>query len=179
MFKKEVFTFNDDLILQHPKWAPYFKCSTVGNQYTVLYYDDGTTQKAIMSDTEYEQITNQPLLDLVQAKFDAGITAPNILLIGWGIGYVIDPIKAIAPNAEITVIEKYQDVIDLTPLPNDINLIVDDVANVDLETEFDIIWSDVTEVTNESVLIDIKLKFEPNLKSDGTFQYWLANCNCS
>lgn len=177
MFKKEVFTFNDDLILQHPKWAPYFKCSTVGNQYTVLYYDDGTTQKAIMSDTEYEQITNQPLLDLVQQKVDQGIT-PNILLIGWGIGFVIDAIKEISPNADITVIEKYQEVVDLTPVPNDINLIMDDVANVELETEFDIIWSDVTEKQNESVFIDLKLKFETNLKENGVFKYWLAKCNC-
>ena len=175
MWSKIEHTFTGIKNLPHKLWEPYFRKCQIGNTYTVLAYGD----KPIMSNTEYETCTNQPLYDLVQSKVDAGITSPNILLIGWGIGFVIDPIKSIAPNADITVIEKYQEALDLTPPPNDINIILDDVANVQLETEFDIIWSDVTEVTNESVLIDIKLKFEPNLKSDGTFQYWLANCNCS
>lgn len=175
-FIKEQVTYTKELIEQNPRWKKYFSKSTLGNEYTVLRHND----KLIMSNTEFETCTNQPLYDLVQAKVNAGITAPNILLIGWGIGFVIDPIKSIAPNADITVIEKYQDVLDLTPPPNDINVIVSDIQTLDLTTldGFDIIWSDITETPLVPSVTERKEDLETKLKTDGVFQYWLAKCNC-
>lgn len=176
MFIKQNYIYDLAMIEQHPDWKPYFTKSVLGNEYTVL----SCNGKAIMSNTEFENCTNQPLYDLVQAKVDAGITAPNILLIGWGIGFVIDPIKAIAPNADITVIEKYQEVLDLTPPPNDINIILSDIQTLDLTPvgEFDIIWSDITETPLVPSITERKEDLETKLKPDGVFKYWLSKCSC-
>ena len=179
-FIKEQVIYTNELIEQNPRWKKYFSKSTLGNEYTVLSFNG----KAIMSNTEYEACTNQPLYDLVQTKVDAGITAPNILLIGWGIGFVIDPIKAIAPKSDITVIEKYQEVLDLTPPPNDIHVHVEDIQTINLLwtfpiKRFDIIWSDVTETPLVPSITERKEELEEKLKDDGVFQYWLAKCNCN
>jgi len=172
MWIKETVTYTQELIDNNPRWKPYFSKSTIGNQYTILRHND----RIIMSDTEYETCTNQPLYDLVQSKVDQNIN-PNILLVGWGLGFVVPKIKEIAPNADITVIEKYQEVLNLTPPDESINVMVCDVKDAQLYTDFDIIWSDLTET--ELVAQPSDSEFLKDLLSEnGVFKYWIAKCSC-
>lgn len=161
MIEKKTIIYNPETIQEN--WKHYFKCSIPGNEYTILHDGD----MCIMTDTVFEAKTNQPLYDLVVQKGDGC----NILLIGWGIGFVIPRIKELAPNCNITVIEKYQQVLDLTPPDSSINIVLGDVNTVDLpEGPFDIIWSDLTEPNNREE--DLKNLLTPN----GILQYWRGMC---
>lgn len=163
MIEKQKIIYDPKTI--NPRWKHYFKYSTALDEYVIL--TDGSTM--IMSNTEFEDKTNQPLYDLVTQKGNNS----KILLIGWGIGFVIPKIRDIAPNAQITVIEKYQEVLNLTPPPDDIEIILTDVndfTNQLDEKSFDIIWSDLTEQNNREE--DLKTYLKPN----GVFQYWRGLC---
>lgn len=138
--------------------------SVEGQTYKFLMSDD---DKVMMSDTVFEEKSNQPFFDVLEALENNN---PDILLIGWGIGFIIDKIKQLKPNCNIYVVEKYQQAVDLTPIPEFINLKMKDVNDLNesdyIDQNFDIIYFDTTEqLLNKEYL-------ESKLKNDGQILYF-------
>lgn len=135
--------------------------SVEGQTYKFLMSDD---DKVMMSDTVFEEKSNQPFYDAVEALEN---NTPDILLIGWGIGFIIDKIKQLKPNCNIYVVEKYQQALDLTPPPPSVSIKLKDVNDLGVLDyplkSFDIIYFDTTEqLTNKDYLLG-------KLKSDGKY----------
>lgn len=147
-------------------WRGFFKMSEIGNTYTVLTDDNN---RLVMTDTEFEHATNQPLFDAVQEKIDdENIEQVDVLLLGWGIGFVIPHITN--PKVKIHVIEKYQEVLDLTPPDEGIEVYVGDINGFNFtqfeNKKFDVIWSDVTDHNAK------EFAFRSYLKPRGKFMFW-------
>lgn len=148
MFKREPYIFSGKENLPNQQWAPYFCMSEIGKEYEVLYNET----ELIMSNTEYENHTHQHVFKEIKK---AGKNA-QILSIGYGIGMISDFVKTIGSN--LTIIEKYQEVIDLDPRPDkNVKVVIGDVNKMDLlnifqPQQFDVIFSDITEIlsTNAS-----------------------------
>jgi spermidine synthase len=64
--------------------------------------------EAVMTDSEYEQLTNQTFLD--NAKGD-------VLIGGLGIRFINQQLQQMPHITSITIIEKHKEVVDLTPVP--------------------------------------------------------------
>lgn len=149
-------------------WRGFFKKSIIGNNYTVLVDDNN---RLVMCDSEFEFETNKPLFDLVQSKVnDESIQQVDVLLLGWGIGFVIPHIKN--PKVKIHVIEMSQEVLQLTPPDPSITIYPGDINNFDFSLfngkKFDVIWSDVTDANNKQAL------YRQYLKPNGKFEMWKA-----
>lgn len=116
-----------------------------------------------MSDTVFEEKSNQPFYDLV-ASFEGD--APDILIIGWGLGFIFEKIFTLKPNANVTVVEKYQEVVDLSPYTeNTIELNIKDVNELNeyQPNSFDIVYFDAFgEYTSKEYLQSL-------LKENGTY----------
>jgi len=139
-------------------WKPYFSMSKIGNEYEVLYEVEdkgGKGENLIMSDTEYEYYTNQPFLQKVK-------NGDEILSIGYGIGLIIPEVKK--RGGKLTIVEKYQEVLDLEPeLDTDVGIILGDINVLDIERtfpkqRFDIIFSDISEVHENIKSLEAILK---------------------
>ena len=130
--------------------------SVEGQTYKFLMSDD---DKVMMSDTVFEEKSNQPFYDAVEALEN---NTPDILLIGWGIGFIINKINQLKPDANIYVVEKYQQAIDLTPVPESIHLKMKDVNDLGesdyVEQDFDIVYFDTTEQLTNKEHLESKLK---------------------
>lgn len=179
-FVKENFTFTGiDNIPRY--WRPYFRCSTVGNTYQIIRDTDPLIPKRaecatcppapirdlVMSNTEYEYLTNQPFFDIC-----AQYTNPRVLSIGYGIGLIIPEMRK--QGADLTIVEKYQEILDLDP---DISehmenhtIIVSPIEDLDLSKlePFDVIFSDIT----EDFRSDVYQKLSGSLKEGGQIYYW-------
>ncbi|MDG1950235.1 MAG: class I SAM-dependent methyltransferase [bacterium] len=145
-FRRHKYTYEGKDALPNQTWHKYFEDSIVGKQYEVLYQMDGDEiGKLVMSDTEYELKTNTPFFEEIQ-KRGSGC---KVLSLGYGIGFVNEVMKSL--KADFTVIEKYQEVIDLAPsVPKHVRLVMGDINTMDLRRElgqrkFDIIFCDVTD----------------------------------
>lgn len=146
-------------------WHPYFSLSEIGKEYEILWDDEDPTMKGetlIMSNTEYEWVTNQKFLDQVHE-------GDKVLSLGYGIGLIVPEIKNI--GAKLTVIEKSQEVIDLEEnLDPDVEIIMGDVNEMDFsifrKRRFDIIFSDITEINQR------KKDLEKLLTDKGKLIFW-------
>ena len=69
--------------------------SVEGQTYKFLMSDD---DKVMMSDTVFEEKSNQPFYDAVEALEN---NTPDILLIGWGIGFIINKINQLKTPSTI------------------------------------------------------------------------------
>lgn len=167
-FKKEPYTYQGQDLLPNETWHPYFKMSEVGKQYEVLYESvDGQPGKLVMSDTEYEMATNTVFFNAVKRKGPGC----KVLSIGYGIGFINERMKEF--QTQLTVVEKYQQVLELNTIPESIRIIVGDINNIPLEQvfhsqEFDIIFSDITYCYD----FQREKELQTYLKPDGKFIYW-------
>jgi len=138
-------------------WKPYFSMSIVGQEYTVLRdlqpnvrvirqrsVETVEAEDLIMSDTEYEYFTNEPFFELCRSY-----NRPKVLSVGYGIGLIIPEMEK--QSADLTIIEKYQEVLDLEESIEDIKakhtIIVSDFNKMDLSSlgKYDVIFIDFTE----------------------------------
>ena len=204
-FTKYQFTYTGQETLPD-FWKKYFVMSTEGNEYTVLVTDTPkistkyvqecsmeeiepnvsinvcqsvsveVVEDLIMCDTEYEKITQQEFYDVCSQY-----TNPKVLSLGYGIGLI--NAEMANQNAKLTVIEKYQEVLDVNDIPEDIITVIGDVEDFDFSTLA------VTETLN-GVLIDAgkydviycdcdnpaqsyrKEELEGLLKEGGQVVYW-------
>lgn len=169
IFKRELYTYQGQDSLPNESWHKYFTLSTVGKEYEVLYEMDGDEiAKLVMSNTEYELKTNIPFLKEVQTRGPGC----RVLSIGYGIGFINEVMKS--AKAHLTVIEKYQEVLDLEKkVPDHIDVVVGDANHVDLKAhlgkkKFDVIFCDITnhwELTREKDLREY-------LDDGGRLMYW-------
>jgi len=120
----------------------YFKHSTMGNTYRILFRKD--TEYLYNAETEYSAKVFAPIIDDLKKKsFD------SVLLLGLGTGELIKKIREFS-NCAITVIEKdpqaqyYKNTI----ADGDFNLIIGNVHNYNLFSrilkEYDIVIDDIS-----------------------------------
>lgn len=161
MFQKEQIVFQG-LHSLPPLWRGFFKLSVPGNTYTVLT-DNG---RIVMCNTEFEYKTNEPLFDAVNSFPEN--QEIDVLLLGWGIAFVIPYITK--PNVNIFVIEKEQAVLDLTPPDPAITIYNGDINTFDFANfgsqKFDVVWSDVTDFNSR------QSQFRSIVKPGGKFAIW-------
>ncbi|MDP6770731.1 MAG: hypothetical protein QF704_08565 [Anaerolineales bacterium] len=101
--------------------------------YTVLYMDG----ISIMQDTTHEYMEHRPLWDNATG---------HVLIGGLGIGFVNQKLIDNPNVTSVTIVEKYQEVIDLTwphcPKDDKFTLIHDDVVTWEPTQHFDVGWFD-------------------------------------
>jgi len=167
-FKKETYTYLGKDKLPNEYWHPYFSMSTIGQDYVVLYeWKNNEIGKLIMSDTEYELKTNAPFYKEVLKRGPG----TKVLSIGYGIGFINETMKKAGAN--LTVVEKYPEVLALSEVPKDIRIVLGDINDVPLELafkpkEFDVIFADIT----YSWDFHREQELHTYLKPDGKFMYW-------
>ena len=109
----------------------------VGGDETVLYQNIGDKWMNIMDDSAYEA---------EQADAFLSAATGDVLLAGLGLGMVLRPLVDNSNVSSITVIEKYQEVIDLisphVPLSKKIKIINDDIYTWTPDKTYDVAWFD-------------------------------------
>ena len=104
---------------------------------TILYQNIGGKWMNIMDDSAYEA---------KQADAFLSAATGDVLLAGLGLGMVLKPLVKNPKVSSITVIEKYQEVIDLvsphTPSSNKIKIINDDIYTWTPDKPYDVAWFD-------------------------------------
>jgi hypothetical protein len=162
-FKREKIVFQG--VEGMPKyWKTYFSMSEIGQEYVILWDDEYVNgENLIMSDTEYEWKTNEILFDAIKE-------GDEILSLGYGIGLIVPEVEK--RGGKLTVIEKYQEIINLEEnLNEEVEVFIGDANEIKYEElfkgrKFDIIFSDLTEILKKKIELD-KL-----LKENGEFIYW-------
>lgn len=137
VFKRERITYTGNSSLLSDQWVDFFTMSAIGNSHEVLWETENNY--LIMTDTEYERTCHY---ELYNALFEGA----DVLSIGYGIGFILPEVRA--HNCNLTVIERYQEVVDLEPEPiHDIDIIIADAYRCDYgklfpTKRFDIVWWD-------------------------------------
>lgn len=123
--------------------------------------------QVMMTDAEFERRTNRSVISKARG---------DVLIAGLGIGLILDPI--IAKAHSVTVVEKYQDVIDLVaPAFPAIRVIRADVLRWKPPTDvrydaiyFDI-WPDIC-INDHVVATKLERRFKPHLRRGGYMGSW-------
>lgn len=145
-----------------------------GTYVTLRITSDAGTQQVMMSDLYYERVTCVDVVERAQG---------NVLIAGLGIGMILHPILR-KPNVHsVTVIEKYQDVVDLVsptlPADSRLSIIVDDIFSwkpAD-DSRYDVIWFDIwpdVEVSRLSEMAELHFRFGPYL-NDSNAHAWMES----
>ena len=107
----------------------------------------------IMSDTPMEHRTNYEILEKAHG---------DILIGGLGIGMILIPLMKKEEVKTITIMEKYQDIIDMVgsqlPLNNKVKIIQGDIFNNNFPrgTKFDVVYFDVWNYISSDVYEEMK-----------------------
>jgi len=179
-FTKQEYTYEGEESLPNSFWKQFFSMSTIGNTYTVLIDSEPISYPAnftneegqiiksecfmdlVMCDTEYESYTNDPFFTAC-LEYES----PKVLSVGYGLGFIVPEMQS--QNADLTVIEKEQEIIDLEDdIDPSITIIVDDINTMDLSSlgPYDVIFCDTTEtITNPE-------RLEALLNEDGKLIHW-------
>jgi len=137
----------------------------------------GGMSGVIMSNTPMEKRTNREIV---------GRSNGNVLIAGLGIGLILLPIQEKENVTSITVLEKYQDVINLVatqlPLNEKVNIIQGDVFDYQFPrgTKFDTIYFDVWSYINSDIYQEMrelkklyrKYKVSPKENPDAWMGCW-------
>lgn len=119
----------------------------------------------VMSDTPMEHRTNYDILKRANG---------DVLIGGLGIGMILIPLMNKEEVKSITIVEKYQDIIDMVgsqlPLNDKVKIIQGDIFenNFPRGTKFDTIYFDIWNYINSDVyeeMKDLKKKYKRCLKS--------------
>ena len=104
--------------------------------YTKLYQLINSEWLVIMEDNEKEAAEAEDFLNAATG---------DVLLAGLGLGMVIQPLIDNESVTSITIVEKFQEVIDLVwshvPKSNKVRLITDDIYTWTPDKDFDVSWS--------------------------------------
>lgn len=125
----------------------------------------------VMSDTRLEQVTNSEVV--LKASGD-------VLIAGLGLGFILVPILAKKNVKSVTVVEKYQDVIDLIS-PNfknrRLSILCADIykwrppAGATYNSIYFDIWSDICR-SNLKDMSRLERRFRPRLRENGWMNSW-------
>ena len=114
--------------------------SPPGTYATLRIADDQGKSQVMMSDLYYERATCVEVVERAHG---------DVLIAGLGLGMILHPILNKPEVSSITVVEKYQDVVDLISptLPNDqrLSIITEDIFvwTPTSNCSYDIIWFDI------------------------------------
>ena len=129
----------------------------------------------VMSDAEYEKITNRAIINQARG---------NVLIGGLGIGMILIPLLKDKQVKKITVIEKEKDIINLIyskikkhDKSNKLELIHSDIFEVDIpkEQKFDVIYFDIWDNVcgdNWKEMKKLKKQFRKNRAVGSTVLCW-------
>lgn len=156
-FKLEKFTISPE----NRPWREYIP----DGDYIRLIDKNNLWYGCVMSDTPMEQRTN--------AKFVLN-AHDDVLIAGLGLGMIVLPTMEKDNVRSITIIEKYQEVIDIVlsqlPINNKVKVIQGDIFTYEFPkgTKFDTIYFDIWNYINSDIYEEMKLlkkKYRKNLRS--------------
>jgi hypothetical protein len=114
--------------------------SPPGTYVTLRLTDDAGQSQVMMSDFHYERVTCEEVVRRAHG---------DVLIGGLGLGMILHPILKIEAVRSVTVIEKYQDVIDLVlptiPASEKLTVVLGDVCTWKPRRgrRYDVIWFDI------------------------------------
>ena len=125
----------------------------------------------VMSDSKYEQELNSEIIEKAHG---------DVLSLGFGIGFILQPLMKMDKVKTITIIEKEQEVLDLVAsqlvLNDKVRVILGDALNWTPDMPFDIIYEDCDYSSKEITQAQLKynqsdnsIRLAPWLKPDGEF----------
>src|SRR5574343_325430 len=140
-------------------------------------WDTEDESEPMMIDNEFERTTNQIFIDNARG---------HVLILGLGMGLIVKAIED-NPNVQtITIIEKYQEVIDLitsqVSFSGKVSIICADAFEYEPMMNYDTIWCDIWTTLAECRAMeqqgksfgraDLIERYRPHLNSDGFIDYW-------
>jgi len=177
MIGKSIFKY-EDLEYVKSNWSEYRKerylsSFVIGKEYTILY--DRLLEKTMMSNHEFEMMTNQKFLD--SAKGD-------VLIFGLGIGLIIHPLLNDSDINTIDVVEIDMGLIDeVYPILINqdtkikLSIYTEDAFSFDTDKMYDAIYFDIWSSIDDIAFDEMKLltnKFKKNLKPGGWIDSWCS-----
>lgn len=151
----------------------YLSTLTIGKEYVFLF--DKSINKTMMSNHEFETLTNQKFLD--NAKGD-------ILIFGLGIGLIIFPLLTDNDIKSITIVEIDDGLIDevfpiiiKNDLESKVSVILSNAFDFETDKMFDTIYFDIWSVIDQQSFLEMKIlseKFTKNLKPGGWMDSWCS-----
>lgn len=151
----------------------YLSSLTIGKEYVFLF--DKSIGKTMMSNHEFETLTNQKFLD--NAKGD-------ILIFGLGIGLIVFPLLNEDDVNSITIVEVDSGLIDeVFPIiiKNDpkskVNVYLSNAFEFETDMMFDTIYFDIWSDINQQSFSEMKFlseRFIKNLKPGGWMDSWCS-----
>jgi spermidine synthase len=151
----------------------YLSKFVIGKEYVILL--DKTLNKTMMSNHEFEIITNQKFLD--NAKGD-------VLIFGLGIGLVIFPLLNMSEINSITIveidgslIEHVNPIIKKNDIHSKVSIYEGDAFSFETNKLFDTIYFDIWHSINEKAFREMKIlieKFKYNLTLGGWMDSWCS-----
>lgn len=141
----------------------------------VLSRKSASYNDCVMSDAEYEKITNREIVNVARG---------NVLIAGLGIGMILIPLLKDKGVEKITVVEKEKDLIDFIfpkikkhDKANKLEIIHSDIDDLELpkEQKFDVIYFDIWDNVcgdNYEQMKNLKKKFRKNRAKGSTMLCW-------
>jgi len=114
--------------------------SPAGTYVSLRVTNDAGESRVMMSDFHYERATCVEVVERAHG---------NVLIAGLGLGMILHPILKNESVRSVTVIEKYQDVVDLVlptlPASEKLTVLLDDIYTwkPTLGRRYDVIWFDI------------------------------------
>jgi hypothetical protein len=114
--------------------------SPPGTYATLRLTNDAGEPQIMMSDFHYERVTCEEVVRRAHG---------DVLIAGLGLGMILHPILKIEAVRSVTVIEKYQDVVDLVlptlPVSEKLTVLLDDICTwkPPRGRRYDVIWFDI------------------------------------
>lgn len=168
----------EDIVGIEKNWSQYrneryLSSFTVNKEYTILY--DKTLGKTMMSNHEFELLTNQKFIDAAKG---------DVLIFGIGLGLIIHPLLECDDIKSIDVVEIDYGLIDeIYPIlvscdnQSKLSVFTDDAFMFDTNKMYDTIYFDIWSVIDKQAFDEMKLlskKFSKNLKSGGWMDSWCS-----
>lgn len=148
----------------------YIEHLKIDHQYVILF--DKRTNSIMMSNTEFEKITNQKFVDAAKG---------DVLTFGLGLGLVIHPLIDAKEVKSITVVEIDKELIDIITTTfkttDKIKFINQDAFEYTDDKLYDVIYFDIwKDIDNKSFeeMEFMREKFKKNLKPGGWIDCWCS-----
>jgi hypothetical protein len=155
-------------------YGEYKDPSPAGTYVTLRLMNDAGQSQVMMSDFVYERATCVEVVERAHG---------DVLIAGLGLGMILHPILKKREVRSVTVIEKFQDVVDLISptLPHDprLTIITDDIFlwEPPAGCRYDVIWFDIWPDIEASRLIEMRKlhrKYRPHTNSSNP-QHWMES----
>ena len=157
--------------LMQPKNGKRF-CLVNDHQENTMVLIDTVNHYVVMSDSVREKDFNSEIIDKAYG---------DVLCLGFGIGFVLQPLIKKEEVKSITVIEKYQDVLDVCAsqftFPDKVRIIHADAVTWQPDMKFDVIWDDCDWLVDQGEIVvggpyEASVRLKEYLNPDGLYLKW-------